>query len=230
MKKQTSSARPSLTMAELEKLPLDELLKLKLTKEEKILLRELNSKKDLERMERVKRLLAESELLLRELQATGLNIKNVGELPGVSERYEKAIPILLRHLLMPYSDPIRSIIARSLAVPEPEVIKAWPMLVDEYRKTPMGKGIKYPGDTRECWLEAKDGLACTLSVAVTDETMEEYIEIVKDKSHGESRILLLSALRKSKNPLAKKAIEELASDPDLEKEIASWKPRKKKGE
>ncbi|CBJ41556.1 conserved protein of unknown function [Ralstonia solanacearum CFBP2957] len=66
-----------------------------------------------------------------------------------------------------------------------------------------------------------------MSVAVTDETLPELIALAKDRTQGESRVLLLSALKKrrNKNPLAKQAIEELASDPDLEKEIASWRKR-----
>ncbi|GAB7129746.1 hypothetical protein JCM19000A_42540 [Silvimonas sp. JCM 19000] len=41
---------------------------------------------------------------------------------------------------------------------------------------------------------------------------------------GESRVLLLSELkqRRNKNPLAKQVIDELASDPELVREIASW--------
>jgi hypothetical protein len=182
-----------------------------------------------ERAERVARIQVEVASLLAELQATGLKIQSVGDLIAMSERYEAAIPVLLKHLQMPYSDVVRETIARSLAVPELEVRKAWPMLVDEYRKAPMGWGIKAPGDTKEYKFGAKNGLACALSVAVTDETLPELIAIAKDRTQGESRVLLLSALKKriNKNPLAKQAIEELATDPQLEKEIASWKPRKK---
>lgn len=47
----------------------------------------------------------------------------------------------------------------------------------------------------------------------------------KDRSLGESRVLLLSALKRirNKNLLAKEVIKELARDPDLEEEIASWR-------
>ncbi|MEF2253450.1 hypothetical protein [Ralstonia solanacearum] len=177
------------------------------------------------RSERVARIHAEEAPLLADLHAIGLSINFVSDLVNTTERYEEAIPVLLRHLLMPYSDVTRETIARSLAVPEPEVQKAWPLLIEEYRKAPMGWGIKAPGDTKEYRLGAKDGLACALSAAVTDETLPELIALAKDRTQGESRVLLLSALKKrrNKNPLAKQAIEELASDPDLEKEIASWR-------
>lgn len=110
-----------------------------------------------------------------------------------------------------------------LLCPNRKFVTAWPILVKEYLRTPFGWGVKGPGDTKEFRLGAKDGLACALSVAVTEETLGELIAIAKERTQGESRVLLLPALRKSKNPLAKRAIEELASDPDLEKEIASWK-------
>ncbi|GAC1677015.1 MAG: hypothetical protein NVS9B2_27830 [Steroidobacteraceae bacterium] len=178
-----------------------------------------------ERAESIARIRAEAAPLLAELQAVGLKIQSVGDLVGMSERYERAIPVLLKHLLLPYSDVVKSTIARSLAVPEPEVRKAWPILVEEYRKAPVGWGIKAPGDTKELKLGAKDGLACALAVAVTDATLDGLIDLIKDPSHGESRILLLAPLRKSKNPLAKQTLDEVATDPVFQKEIASWRKR-----
>lgn len=168
--------------------------------------------------ERAARYRAEQATLLSELRAAGLKIQAVSDLINTSKKYEQAIPILLRHLQKPYSDVTRETIARSLAVPEAR--EAWPILVSEYRKAPMG--ISEDGFR----LSAKDGLACALSVTATDEVLEELIGLAKERTHGTSRLLLLSGLRKSKNPLAKQALMELASDPDLAKEIASWRQRK----
>jgi hypothetical protein len=225
--KKTASARAPLTDNELWYLTADQFLGLKLTDDEKARLREINKEKERERIESSARLRIEEEPILSELRGVGWNVKSVWDLVNTSTRYAEAIPILLKHLLLPYSDRTRDGIARSLAVPEREVQKAWPMLVNEYRKAPMGWGIKGPGDTREYKLGAKDGLACALSVAVTDDTLAELIDIAKDRTQGESRLLLLSALKKrrDKNPLAKQAIDELASDPELAKEIASWRKR-----
>lgn len=183
--------------------------------------------REIERTKSVERIHAEQEVLLQELLATGLKIRFVSDLISMSARYERAIPILLKHLQMEYSDVTKETIARSLAVPEPEVQKAWPMLVEQYKKAPTGQGFKAPGDTKEYRLSAKNGLACTLSVAVTEATMGELIALLKDPANGESRILMLSAIRKSKNPMAKQAREELAMDPELKKEIASWKKKEK---
>ncbi len=51
--------------------------------------------------------------------------------------------------------------------------------------------------------------------------------LTKDRPLGESHVLLLSALKKlrSKSLRAKPAINELASNANLEKEIASWRKR-----
>jgi hypothetical protein len=178
--------------------------------------------------ERSARLRIEEEPILADLRAVGRKVESVWDLVNTATRYAEAIPILLRHLLLPYSDRTREGIARALAVPEPEVRRAWPILVEEYRKAPIGSGVIAPGEAKEYRLSTKSGLACALAVAVTDETLPELIALAKDRAQGSSRLLLLSALRKSKNPLAKQAIEDLADDPDLTKEIASWRKRKRR--
>ncbi len=226
-KSQPNTARAPLTTEELECLTASDLVRAKLTDEEKARLREINKARQQERAERSARLRVEEGPILADLRAIGREVESVWDLVNTSTRYPEAIPILLRHLPLPYSDRTREGIARSLAVFETEVCKAWPRLVEEYRKAPMGWGIIAPGDTKEYRLGAKDGLACALAASVTDERLPELIALAKDRALGESRILLLSALKKrrNKNPLAKQAIAELASDPDLQKEIASWGKR-----
>ncbi len=219
-------AREQLTREQIENLSITDFAKIKLSNEEIRIAREIADERENERLDRVRRLSVELEPLLNELRAVGLNLSNVGELIMRREPYPQAIPILLRHLTMPYSDAIIETIARSLAVREPEVRKAWPLLVARFRAAPTGRGLKAKGDKREYELGAKDGLACTLAVAVTNETLEELIELLKDSSQGDSRILLLSALKKSKDPRAKAAIDLLANDPVLAKEIASWRKRR----
>ena len=225
--RRTSPARAPLTTEKLEQLTADDFARLKLTDDEGVRLREINMERRRARAERSARLAIEEAPILVNLREIGWKVESVWVLVNTSTKYTEAIPILLKHLLLPYSDRTRERIARCLAVPELEVRKAWPTLVGEYRKATMGRGIIAPGDTEEYRLGAKDGLACALSVAVTDETLPELIALTKDRTQGESRVLLLSPLKKrrAKNPLAKQAIDELASDPDLEKEIASWRTR-----
>lgn len=177
-----------------------------------------------ERSDRIRR---DEEPLLKDLREVGWDVQSVWDLVNTATAYPEAIPILLKHLLLPYCDVVREGIARALAVPEPLAQKAWPILVEEYRKAPLGWGIKAPGDTKEFCLGAKNGLACCLSVVVTEETLPELIALAKDRTLGKSRILLLSPLKKrrKKNPVVKQTIDELAEDPDLRTEIASWGKR-----
>jgi hypothetical protein len=150
----------------------------------------------------------------------------VGHLDRNSPRYKDALPILLKHLLMPYSSVTRAGIAHVLAAPEPVVRKAWPTLVAAYKNARCGVGMAAPGDTVASELPEKDALAWTLAVAVTDATLDELISLVKDRRYGSSRMLFLPALKKrrKKNPLVQQLVDELASDPDLRTEIASWRP------
>lgn len=230
MAKKTTPPRMPLTKDELARLTIDEYLRLKLSDGESELLREINREREIERQARSARLKIEEEPLVADLQAVGCNVTSAWDMVNDNYKYPEAIPILLKHLLLPYSDAIRDGIARSLAVPEPEVKKAWPMLVAEYRKAPMGQGIVAPGDTKEYRLGVKDGLACALGANVTDETLAEYMSLVRDRSLGESRVLLLYAIRRSKKPLikqaAKQAIADLEHDPDLSRAIAEWKKKK----
>jgi hypothetical protein len=164
--------------------------------------------------ERVARHRAEQAPIVAELLKAGVQLHVLSDLIPRSAPYPTAIPILLKHLRLSYSDVTRETLARSLAVPDARF--AWHTLVAEYIKAPMVR------------LSAKSGLAVALAATATDSVMDELIALAKDRSHGSSRVLLLRALRKSKTAAAKQAIEELASDPDLEKEIASWRPRKGK--
>lgn len=215
-----TSTRAPLTTDALEQLTADDFVRLKLTDDEKARLREINKARVQERADRSIRLRAEEQPILADLRKVNWNVESIWDLVNTSKKYPEAVPILLKHLLLPYSDRTREGLARSLAVPE--ATDAWPTLATEYRKAPMGMGIIAPGDTKELRLGAKDGLACALSATATEATMEELIDIAKDRTQGASRVLLLSALKKSKSVIAKLALEELAADPDLKKEIASW--------
>ena len=169
--------------------------------------------RDQEEAELAASLRSEQESLLHELSEVGWHVNSVWDLVNTSKAYPEAIPVLLHHLAYPYSARTREGIARALAVREARY--AWPILANAYRAEPNGRRT------------AKDGLAVALSATVTPETLLEFINIVKDRSNGESRVLLLRPLRKLKSDVARSVIEELSSDPELAKEIASWKSRKR---
>ena len=161
---------------------------------------------------------AEQEPILVELRTMGWNLIDLGDLRSMPVAYPEAIPVLLKHFHLPYSDGTRYTLALALACKEATYLR--PELVVAYRNEPNTLGEK---DNL-----VKDGLAVALSAIVTRDTIEEHLKLVQDRTQGESRILLLAPLRRSRNPKIKEALEELASDPDLATEIARWRPRKPK--
>ncbi len=186
----------------------------------------LEARKNAEFEDKSARMSLEEQPILDDLLSIGWDIASVSDFLNTPKSYEGAIPVLSKHLLLPYSDVIKETLARALAIPESRCI--WDLLVKEYINAPMGKGVKFPQDPRYFNLGYKDGLACALAAAVTDETLPEYISLLKDRTHGESRILLLSVLRDSKSSLAKQTLEELEDDPDLKIAILDWNKKQKK--
>lgn len=163
--------------------------------------------------------------ILRELSEKGYNVESVWDLTHYEGSYEKAIPLLLKHLLLPYSDTTRDSLARALAIKEAKY--AWPILVDEYRKAPVGKGLVAPNDTKEFRWQAKDGLACALATIVDASTLDTLISLIKDPQNGDSRTLLLPGLKKTRSEIAKAVLWELVEDPVFKEELSSWRRRQK---
>ncbi len=158
LKKQPALPRPPLTTEELEKLTANDRLRIKLTDKENLRPREINRARDKERSERSARLRIEEEPILEDLRQINWNVESVWDVDNKGARYPGVIPILLKHLVLPYSDRIRAGIARALTVPAAR--EGWPIFVEEYRKALLGWGIIALGDTKEYRLGAKDGLAC----------------------------------------------------------------------
>lgn len=224
--KKPKTPRAPYTDHELETL---DLVGVRLTDEETIRMRQINLARQArwkqEHAERDERLKVEAAPLLADLRAVGFEADSHWDVNGKVEAHTEIIPVLLKHLVLPYSDAIKNGLSRALAIPHPAVRKAWPVLMKEYRNAPEGQGIIAAGDTEPRLLGAKEGLANTLVAAVTEKTLPELITLVQDRSLGESRVLLLRPLRRrrNKNPLVKQVLEELANDPELAKEIASWR-------
>ena len=67
--------------------------------------------------------------------------------------------------------------------------------------------------------DVKDGLAAAIAGVANDDLIGEVIDLARDTSLGAGRLLLLSALERSKDPRARAALQDLATDPDLTLEI-----------
>lgn len=65
--------------------------------------------------------------------------------------------------------------------------------------------------------------AVALSGASDDSVVQELIDLAKDKDNGSSHVLLLLGIKRSRRVEARQATIELAVDPQLAKEIKSWR-------
>ena len=66
---------------------------------------------------------------------------------------------------------------------------------------------------------AKDGLAVAIAATADEDLIGDVISLVGDTRHGPSRLLLLSARERSADPRARATLQDLATDPELTKEI-----------
>jgi hypothetical protein len=148
--------------------------------------------------------------ILADLASVGIIVDDVWKVRTEKKENAKAIPILLDHLQRSYPSVIRAGIAQRLGVRATKKI-GWKVLVDEYRKTGLSDD------------HVKQSIAAALAGSSDDSVIHELIALAKDKSQGDSRILLLRGIRRSRRPEATQAIEELANDPDFAKEIQSWR-------
>lgn len=146
--------------------------------------------------------------LIEALNEAGYRVNAVWELMETGLLYAGAVPILLEHLQRTYPGQVRDDIARALAIPEASY--GWPILVKEF--------IAEPDAPRT----AKQGLAVALSDLLTEERLDEYLELVHDPRHGDSRLLLLDGLQRlsrRKRSRAREAYAALADDPVLGAEV-----------
>jgi hypothetical protein len=151
--------------------------------------------------------------LLHELRAAGYEIDSVWDLVNTSTPYPAALPILLDHLQRAYPNRVRDGIARALAVRPASF--GWPILANEYRNASASD------------IDVKQGLAAALAETATRDTEDELIELIRDPVHGESRLILLTGLRRLRTARGREVIKSLTSDPVLGQE-ASRMPRKRK--
>jgi hypothetical protein len=141
--------------------------------------------------------------LVDELRAAGFEVDSVWDLVNISTPYREALPILLKHLHLPYPGRVKEGIARALAVPDAKF--GWAQLKELYRS--------------EQSEAARDGLAVALSAIADDELIGDVINLARDERLGDSRLLLLRALERSLEPDARAALMDLGTDPVLAKEI-----------
>src|SRR5207244_1552720 len=109
----------------------------------------------------------------------------------------------LVHLREPYPDAVREGIARALAVPEAKF--GWDEVIRHYCDEQQGR--------------AKEGLAAAIAAMAADDVIDDVFALVRNPTHGASRVLLLTVLERSADMRARRTLMELSTEPELEKEI-----------
>jgi hypothetical protein len=145
--------------------------------------------------------------LLKALAAIGINVTTVYDLVNTRLAYQEALPVLLEHLQRPYPVEIREGIARALAVRGARF--AWHRLRELYAEEE---------DPR-----MRDVLALAVGNSADQTVLDQVISLARDPQHGNSRLMLLFALKRFKrDPRAWHAIQDLATDPTFAYEIGRY--------
>jgi hypothetical protein len=150
----------------------------------------------------------EEKLLAAELAFVDIHVSSAWDLVNWrGPQYPEAIPILLRHLPILYSDRTAEGIARSLARPFARPM-AWEIVLDLYKKEPVYKKSGF-----------KDGLAVAISSMARSSDLDTILELFNNKEHGSTRIFFVKNLSRSKNEAAFDALVHHIDDPQISPEI-----------
>jgi hypothetical protein len=164
------------------------------------------AKREEELEKRLAELRLAEEPLVQELRAAGCAVESVFDFVNRPQQpYPSALPILIEHLSRPYPADLREAIAAALAVPQAKF--AWEALLQSYQNQSAEEK------------RVKETLANTLNVLADDKVIGDVLALVRDTRLGDSRIFLLAALERSKDPRAREALFELQTDPELKLEV-----------
>jgi hypothetical protein len=199
-------ARPPLSDGELEHLTADNFGNIELTDDEKTRLRAINERRRQETGRKALEWARAEAPLAQDLRHAGAQVSSVWDLVNTRNKYPNLVPILFAHLSRPYPEKVREGIARALVVPEAR--QYWTELVDHYLAET---------DTTTNGVKWALHLAIAASADVT--VLDTLIRLACDRRHGRNRALFVDALARIKDPRAKAALEELASDPDLASDV-----------
>jgi len=137
------------------------------------------------------------------LRNIGMNVLSVYDLVNTSDSYPMAIPTLLELLkggIM--DDKVKEGVVRALAVKEARGIATKP-LIDEFLKTSSDK------------MSLKWAIGNTIGEVAIDSDFDELASLVRDKSHGDSRQMIVASLGRIKHPQTEKLLIELLHDDEV---------------
>lgn len=143
----------------------------------------------------------EHQLLTNELAGIGINIVTIWDLVNSKSKYPKAIPILMKHLQLDYSDKVKEGIIRALTVTEAKGLVV-PLLLKEYIQLTKDKeNLK--------WV-----IGNAVNVTITKSEVADIFPIILNKENGLSRQMFVAALGKFKTDNVKSVLLQLSNDDD----------------
>jgi hypothetical protein len=170
-----------------------------------------------ERQQCMAELQIEERALVAELRLVGIHVKSAWDLVNWrGPPYPEAVPVLLKHLPILYSDRLGDGIARALSRPFARPL-AWAPMLKLYKETP---------DRDKSWF--KDGLAVALSGMARPDDLDEIIGLVENYKNGRTRIFFLDNLSRSRKIKAFETIAHHANDPQIGKAAKQILQRKLK--
>lgn len=155
--------------------------------------------------------------VVADLHKAGVMVKSVWDIVNAKASFPAALPVLLKHLHLPYPDAVREGCARGMS--ERSANFAWRDLVSLYKATDNAN------------IRVKDGLAIALAGAVGPDELEELVALMRDKRHGGSRLILMVGLRLLPEQTRLDLLDEFSRDQEIAPEalVQAKKLRKKLG-
>lgn len=166
---------------------------------------------------------AKKDALWRELEAplheelanAGVVVKSYRYVIDRPPNFRLAIPILVRHMqLDKYPDLMRNFMAQAIAMKEANPY--WHDFVRLYKQA-------VPADPKAIFAQ---GLAVAISKSWKGPELDELVELCLNPEYGDSRILIASGLRRSKDDRAKATLLALKDDPKLGPQVRKWLKKK----
>jgi hypothetical protein len=153
-----------------------------------------------------------AEPILAELANAGVRLRSIASSPASELEYAAALPIYFRHLEGNHPEAVLATIATVVAAKQSLPYRE--KLIELFKRPPLEYSLY------------KYALASAIARTSNPKNLFETIELARDPSFGINRLALLSAIKRSRKPEIQKVIAELRNDPDLTREIDSWKPPK----
>lgn len=143
-----------------------------------------------------------SKPVLDDLSQVGLDVDWIEDLYNKRLDYQRAIPILLRWLPRVENPSVKEAIVRALSVPWARRTEAPVLLVEEFRRAKSDFGLNW-------------AIGNALSVVADDNVLSDIVGLIRDKTYGKAREMLVVALGNMKSPDVKYTLIELLDDEDL---------------